>query len=213
MAAQRAFRIIKYRTGRVLIAAAMFLSVLNPAATAVSMDEPSARNSVLARLHDIVPEFTRVDDSLYRGGQPPDEAFALLKELGIRTVISFRHEEEIIEQERVRVEGLGMHYISLPWRIQFQPRQNVILEFLRTVSQKDKGPFFMHCRRGAERSGVADVFYRYYMMNHSLRESWTQAMGGHHLLLHWLPFTAKRTLDFFVRLRSRQHVQQLIKAA
>ena len=143
-----------------------------------------------------VGQFAQVDKGLYRGAQPTEEGLRLLKKFGIKTVVSFRHEEKEIEWERQKAEALGLRFVSLPWRIQFRPETDVMKNFLALVGKKRDGPFFFHCRRGAERTGVADAVYRRHYQNLSKEEAWRRATKGFRIRFYWRPFMKFRYREF-----------------
>ena len=146
-----------------------------------------------------IDQFAKVDERIYRGAQPTPKGIALLKELGIKTIINFRHEPDAVEEEAQWVaEAGGIQYINIPWRIQVHPDKNVMREFLEVVARwADRGPLFFHCRRGAERTGVADAVYRRYIMGSSEEEAWDKATDDYHILFYWRPFMKKRLQDFY----------------
>lgn len=143
-----------------------------------------------------IPEFEIIEPGLYRGGQPTEKGLELLKQGGVRTVINFRHEKDLIEWEREKVRELGLHYVSLPWRIQMHPQPAVMQEFLKQVQKKEDGPFFMHCRRGAERTGVADAVYRHFDQKLSPETAYSKATEGHQIRFYWKPFMRVRYDEF-----------------
>lgn len=168
---------------------------------------PSAQaneEAMIRELKTVIEEFAPVTEQLYRGAQPDEEAFHLLRDFGIRTVINFRHENKLVEQEREIVEALGMNYVSLPWRIQQHPREPVMKQFLEITDNPAAAPFFMHCRRGAERTGVADAVYRHLRLNQNREDAWTAASEGHHLLWYWKPFSNKRYAEFLQNLKNSE---------
>ena len=114
-----------------------------------------------------LPNFGAVSDQLYRGAQPGDSGFAELERLGIAIVVNLRHERDRIERERTLVENLGMRYVSIPWRGHDDPRTVQVSEFLRLLRENPERRVFVHCRRGAERTGVMVACYRI------SREHWT----------------------------------------
>ena len=154
------------------------------------------RGEIFSALSKEIRAFAQVDENLYRGGQPTEKGLELLKQLGVRTVINFRHEEEEIERERKSVEVLGMDYVSLPWRIQVHPSRPVMKQFLELSGESEKGPFFMHCRRGAERTSVADAVYRHYYEGLPADAAYENATRGHNTLFYWRPFMARRYRQF-----------------
>ncbi len=151
---------------------------------------------VFGSIEKEIEEFGIVEPGFYRGAQPTEVGLRLLKEMGVRTLINFRHEKEVIDWERKKSEELGLKYVSLPWRIQWQPSPEVMKKFLQLVEDKKEGPFFMHCRRGAERTGVADALYRHYHQKKSVEEAFELATKGYHTRFYWWPFIRMRYDDF-----------------
>jgi tyrosine-protein phosphatase SIW14 len=103
-----------------------------------------------------VPNFHQVDEHVYRGAQPRGQGFASLAKLGIRTVIDLRGE---IAEENV-VQGAGMRYVRLPWREFKAPTDSQIETVLALLNDSSQWPVFVHCRRGADRTGTAIACYR-----------------------------------------------------
>ena len=104
--------------------------------------------------------FGVVSDYLYRGAQPAESGFAELARRGIAIVVNLRHESGRIARERTLVESLGMHYVSIPWRGHDDPNPEQVVQFLRLLRDNPEGKVFVHCRRGAERTGVMVACYR-----------------------------------------------------
>ena len=56
-----------------------------------------------------IKDFAKVDEYLYRGGQPKPEGIEELKKLGIDTIVDLRGEKHaLMEKERAHAESLGM---------------------------------------------------------------------------------------------------------
>lgn len=113
-----------------------------------------------------VPRFQQIDSRLFRGAQPDAAAFKSLRDLGVTTVIDLRTERDATRSgERRLVESLGMRYVSLPVEDgNFFKRSRIIPEtvirgFFAAVDGA-AGPVFVHCRRGADRTGALVAFYR-----------------------------------------------------
>ncbi|MCS7157628.1 MAG: tyrosine-protein phosphatase [Blastocatellia bacterium] len=107
-----------------------------------------------------LPRFARVADGLYRSGQPSETGFQYLAQLGVRTVIDLRGPGERAARERALVESLGMHYVNIPlsgWR---PPRDEAVLHVLMLLADPAARPVLVHCRRGADRTGVIIALYR-----------------------------------------------------
>lgn len=143
-----------------------------------------------------IEQWGMMDENIYRGAQPTQRGFELLKERGIKTIINLRHEADEIAEEKEWVEALGMQYVSLPWRIQIQPEKTVMQKYLELLNQKENGPFFVHCRRGAERTGVAEAIYLYYQKGFSFDEAYDKSVKDYHTLFFWRPFIKMRFQGF-----------------
>lgn len=108
-----------------------------------------------------VPNFHQVNDHLYRGGQPSGEGFRNLASLGVKTVIDLRNiGEHSQEQEQSWIESNGMRYISVPLGEFSAPHDADISRTLAFLDDPSDGPVFVHCRRGADRTGTIIACYR-----------------------------------------------------
>lgn len=107
-----------------------------------------------------LPNFHRVNAQLFRGAQPTPEGIAKLRKLGVRTVLDLRGAGERSQTEKKLVEDLGMHYVSVPMRGMHTPDPGQIAKVLRIMNDQSAGPVFVHCRRGADRTGTVIAIYR-----------------------------------------------------
>jgi tyrosine-protein phosphatase SIW14 len=103
-----------------------------------------------------VSNFHQVDEHVYRGAQPHGQGFEGLAKLGIKTVIDLRGERS----EETAVERTGMHYVRLPWSGYKAPAEAQIEAVLSLLNDNSAWPVFIHCRRGADRTGTAIACYR-----------------------------------------------------
>jgi tyrosine-protein phosphatase SIW14 len=111
--------------------------------------------------------FNKVDERLYRGAQPTEAGFRRLKELGITTIVNLRMEPDAIRtNEKEMVEKLGLKYIAIPVEDgNFFTRSRTIPDeairtFFKIVDDIEHGKVFVHCHRGADRTGAMVAFYR-----------------------------------------------------
>jgi tyrosine-protein phosphatase SIW14 len=103
-----------------------------------------------------VPNFHQVDEHVYRGAQPDGRGFAALAKIGVKTVIDLRGEVS----EDIAVQRLGMRYIRLPWSGLSAPAESQVAAVLSLLNDSSDWPVFIHCRRGADRTGTAIACYR-----------------------------------------------------
>ena len=101
-----------------------------------------------------------MDGFLYRGAQPKPFAYDELKTAGDDSVVDFRDEKDEIAAERSKVESLGMQFISVPWKGTGEPAHEQIVSFLDLMRDMHGKKVFVHCRRGADRTGLMVALYR-----------------------------------------------------
>jgi protein tyrosine phosphatase (PTP) superfamily phosphohydrolase (DUF442 family) len=97
----------------------------------------------------------QVATNLYRGAQPTAEGFKQLKAMGIKTVVNLR----AWHSDKDKVAGTGLKSVRFemePWH----GDENEVVEFLKVVTDTNNLPAFVHCERGADRTGMMCAMYR-----------------------------------------------------
>src|SRR5438034_11603971 len=61
-----------------------------------------------------LPNFHQVNEHLYRGGQPGSGGIKKLGELGIKTIVNLRGEDEHTQAEQNEAEAMGLRYHGIP---------------------------------------------------------------------------------------------------
>jgi tyrosine-protein phosphatase SIW14 len=106
-----------------------------------------------------IPNFHQVNERVFRGGQPPAESWQGLAKLGVKTVIDLRlTDEHSTEEEAKAVAAAGMTYVNVPMKGVVSPSNEQISKVLALLDSQDK--VFVHCRRGADRTGTVIACYR-----------------------------------------------------
>jgi len=128
----------------------------------------------------------RVDDNVYRGRQPDREDIPKLAVAGIKTVLDLRglaHKD----WEKAAVEAAGMRYVRIGLSGFFAPSTAQIDHVLAVLDDPKLGPVFVHCRRGADRSGVAIACYRivhdHWTNEQAMKEAREQGFSGFEVLM------------------------------
>ena len=99
--------------------------------------------------------FYRVTTNLYRGAQPTTRGMAELKAMGIKTVINLRN----LHSDDDELLGTGLKQGRLhmkPWHAEDED----VVYFLKWVANTNNLPVFVHCQRGADRTGMICAMYR-----------------------------------------------------
>lgn len=107
-----------------------------------------------------LPNFQKINDNLYRGGQPKEGGFAELKGLGVKTVIYLRGDDNNALNEKKRAEAAGMNFLHFPLGNWDRPDQKDIDKILAEINAPENQPVFVHCKRGSDRTGTVIAVYR-----------------------------------------------------
>lgn len=131
--------------------------VLLATAMAVTAQESANRPANWARKVEVagVKNCFQVTTNLYRGAQPTAEGMIQLKAMGIKTVINLR----TFHSDKDKVAGTGMKSVRFemePWHSD----EAEVVRFLKIVSDTNNLPAFVHCERGADRTGMMCAMYR-----------------------------------------------------
>lgn len=122
-----------------------------------------------------IVNFHQVNASLYRGAQPAPPEFQDLARMGIKTVLDLREERDHTRAEEKIVEAAGMKYVSLPMGGLLAPTDQQISRALAVLEDPASAPVFVHCRRGADRTGTVVACYRVAHDQWSNREALEEA--------------------------------------
>lgn len=114
---------------------------------------------VLAASTPGIKNFDRVDAHVYRGGQPTTEGFQFLATSGVKTVIDLREPGDRSQAEQRVVTNAGMTYINVPMSGLTPPTETEIARILKLLEDTGSGPVFVHCLRGADRTGAVIAAY------------------------------------------------------
>jgi tyrosine-protein phosphatase SIW14 len=107
-----------------------------------------------------VVNFHQVNDHVFRGAQPSIKGFQALANIGVKTVIDLREPGSRSETEKKAVERAGMQYIAVPLNGYRAPTPEQVSKLLGLLNDSSTGPVFVHCRRGADRTGTVIACYR-----------------------------------------------------
>jgi len=134
---------------------------------------PSAEKFIFDPMLDIYAPLKETDEisnfgiveeyQLYRGSMlVGTENYDYLKDLGIKTVINLKIEDSAIEfvseQNALLKRNISLYYIPMPNVA--APSIAQAMEFLTYVYDIHTKPVFVHCHRGADRTGVMAALFR-----------------------------------------------------
>lgn len=107
-----------------------------------------------------LPNFHQVSENLYRGAQPTPDGFQRLAKLGIKTIINLRDDDSRAHAEENEARAAGLRYFNLPMDGFGRPAEEKVRRVLAIINARENQPVFVHCRRGADRTGTIVAVYR-----------------------------------------------------
>jgi protein tyrosine/serine phosphatase len=125
--------------------------------------------------------FYEVTTNLYRGAQPSAQGMAELKAMGVKTVLNlrtFHSDNRLVAGGEMKLARLHMK----PWHAEDED----VVAFLKIASDTNNLPLFVHCQRGADRTGMICAVYRIVYCGWT-KEAAIQEMteGGFHFNRNW----------------------------
>jgi tyrosine-protein phosphatase SIW14 len=147
-----------------------------------------------------IPDFGKVSDFLYRGGQPQDDGLEELKRRHIDTIVDLRGElHGLVEHERQHAQALGMRLVNLPGSGWATPKDEEIAQFFDLILERPRRTIFIHCWLGGDRSGEFVAAYRIAFDGWSPQQA-IEEMRKFHYLHFWHPNMARWVEKFPDRL-------------
>ena len=104
--------------------------------------------------------FAQVAPGVYRSNHPNHKRFAAYADLGIKTVLNLRGQAKqphyLFEVESC--ERLGLTLVNVQMAARRAPERRELLDLLDAFATMER-PFLMHCKSGADRTGLAAAIY------------------------------------------------------
>ena len=152
-------------------------------------------------LRTVWKNFHQLDEGVYRSNQPSPRRLEQFRDMGIRTILNLRGESENSQYlfEAEACERLGLRLVNHRIYATDLAEPEEYLGLIDLLGRLEK-PFVMHCKSGADRTGVAAVFYLHVIRGVPLAEAMKQ--------FHWryvhLRASRNGILDFMFETYRRQ---------
>ncbi len=125
-----------------------------------------------------IPNFQEVTPKLYRGGKPDKTAgWEKLKNLKIKTLISFEENNPQNLKRKQTAEALGLKVYSIPISLYAAPSEEQVFEFLTITLSSKNQPVFVYCNNGRDRSGVMIALYRVVVDGWTIKNAYHEAVS------------------------------------
>ena len=119
------------------------------------------------------PNLYKVTDGVYRGAEPGAVGFRCLERMGVRTVVNL----QTMDSDRDELEGTDLDYEHI-WFRTWHPEDEDVVRFLNIATDPARTPVFVHCRRGADRTGLMCAVYRVVVCGWSKEEAIREMTQG-----------------------------------
>jgi protein tyrosine phosphatase (PTP) superfamily phosphohydrolase (DUF442 family) len=119
------------------------------------------------------PNLHLVTTNLFRGAQPTAAGMAELQSMGVKMIVNLRH----FHSDRDELKGTELKQGRLhmdPWR----PRDDDVIQFLKLAADTNNHPIFVHCQRGADRTGMVCAMYRIVLCDWTKEEAIKELKEG-----------------------------------
>jgi protein tyrosine phosphatase (PTP) superfamily phosphohydrolase (DUF442 family) len=126
----------------------------------------------------LVQNFEMVSNGIWRGAAPSPEAMSALAKDGVRTIVDLRMNCSGVTKESSQAKKLGLRYYHFALGFN-KPEQAKVEDILAVMTDPVNQPVFIHCRQGADRTGMLVGMYRRGWLGWSFPRTWTE-MRHHH---------------------------------
>jgi protein tyrosine/serine phosphatase len=101
------------------------------------------------------------EGSIYRGGQPVDDEFHALKELGVKTILKLNSNNLEMEEAACEREGITLVHIAMSAStIGTESTCERVERAYEVMTDPERQPVFVHCQAGRDRTGFMIGLYR-----------------------------------------------------
>lgn len=107
-----------------------------------------------------LPNLGCVNSVLYRGAQPTEKGINELARRGVKTIINLRDSDKKAAAEQAQARRAGIKFVNFPMGNWFAPGDSKIERIMQILDAPENQPVFVHCKRGADRTGTVVAVYR-----------------------------------------------------
>lgn len=138
--------------------------------------------------------FVKLDDNVFRSNQPSPQDLEKYRDLGVKTIVNLRgkspYSQYLLEKEACA--DLGLRLVNVKFSAHKAPRRKRIRKLLR-IFETFETPMLLHCKSGADRTGLAAVIYMMVVKNATFQEA-SQQLHWRYLHFRW---STTGVLDYF----------------
>lgn len=120
----------------------------------------------------LIPNFAKVDDDLYRSAHPAGYVLRRFKAAGGKSILSLRGDAQNTPNsyERILSIDLNLDLRFIRMRSIELPPRDTLIALIDALKDMPK-PLLVHCKSGADRTGLAVTIYRHVIKGEPLQEA------------------------------------------
>ncbi|OGQ17889.1 MAG: hypothetical protein A3B70_02710 [Deltaproteobacteria bacterium RIFCSPHIGHO2_02_FULL_40_11] len=124
---------------------------------------------------------TIVQGRFYRSAQPDrDDLKYYAKKYKIRTILNLRFQRNIESFEVSFANKKGIQFISIPMDPDEPPTPEQLNQYFDLLLNGENYPIWMHCKGGADRTGIMAALYRIEFLGWSKNDAITEMISFFH---------------------------------
>ena len=120
-----------------------------------------------------LPNLHKVSETVYRSAQPESGAFESAQKLGIRTILNI----QLLDQDTylAQQEPTSLELVHIPMTPIYFPEDQIV-QAMQVIIKNP--PVLVHCRHGADRTGLIIAIYRILYQNWTVDEAKDELING-----------------------------------
>jgi tyrosine-protein phosphatase SIW14 len=132
-----------------------------------------------------IPNFSVVDQKLFRGGQPSKKGVQELVQRGVGTIVNLRYRSLFTKNA---FKGANLKFKDLPF-FPYGPNESIVIEFIKIIKNATE-PVFVHCFHGEDRTGLICAIYRIFI------QGWDKSRAIEEMRKRGLHWWHKNLIEF-----------------
>lgn len=157
-----------------------------------------------------LPNLFQINSNLYRGAQPTEDGVKQLAKMGVKTIIDLRGADELAGKEKLWAANFGIKFINIPLSNWFRPKDEKIEKIIAELDKTENQPVYVHCKRGADRTGTVVAAYRITHENWTAEEANSEAKR---FGFGWWQFCMKDYIEDFYKDYAKKTAEKSSKSA
>jgi protein tyrosine/serine phosphatase len=193
MSTMRAIKIMRNKSYGL---SALLLTIALLAPLAYSQSESS---------YSELPNFHKVTEHLYRGGQPRPGGIKRLSDLGVKAIINLRGEDDLSRSEEKEATRANIRYFSVPMAGIGRPTDAEMSRVMAIIDAPENWPVFVHCKHGSDRTGTVMACYR---ISHDRWDGERATVEARKFGMSWVEVGMRGYISDYYRLHSEPATSQ-----